>query len=250
MDFPLVLDLDLDFFLEDRPTYSERGRPRNNLPWREADFCTFLEDRCGLSASDPVPGCVFKSHDTAFTVWRDLLVPQLGSAPFRVVHVDAHADLGSSIYYKRAVLEYLSGTILPLRPDLRGNPARSPGSLWETNYLLFAVACRWIAGITYVTRPDWNHRDFPKFFVRTDEHGDYVELVEFAPSAFRPGTRFRFDSAERLSVEPRVRIETVSGEEFVAPGHFQFASLAVSPNYTPREADVLARCFARYVRTI
>jgi len=54
-----------------------------------------LEKRCGLSALTPLPGCEADEHVEAFGVWREWLRTGILSAPFEVVHVDAHSDLGS-----------------------------------------------------------------------------------------------------------------------------------------------------------
>ena len=60
-----VLDLDMDFFLTGVCELAPRGaRPslREARPWAEADVRAFLEENCGLSRQNPIPGRGFETH--------------------------------------------------------------------------------------------------------------------------------------------------------------------------------------------
>ena len=56
---------------------------------------TVLEDHCGLDRARPVPGRLVTDHFEAFLFWQELVRCGALDIPFDVVHVDAHADLGS-----------------------------------------------------------------------------------------------------------------------------------------------------------
>lgn len=93
---PWVLDLDMDFFLSDVCELAPLGaRPPawTATPWTEADFRQFLEERCGLSKEAPIRGRLFDTHDEALRYWLELIAQDVLSAPFDVVHIDAHSDL-------------------------------------------------------------------------------------------------------------------------------------------------------------
>ncbi|MDY2600682.1 MAG: hypothetical protein SOW23_02700, partial [Eubacteriales bacterium] len=86
-----VLDLDLDFFLDNICPLAEKGtRPDANQasPWPEEQVRFFLEHNCGLRRETPVPGALFETHDQALSHWQGL------EKPLSVTHVDAHSDLG------------------------------------------------------------------------------------------------------------------------------------------------------------
>ena len=68
-----VLDLDMDFFLTGVCELAPKGaRPslREARPWAEADVRAFLEENCGLSRQNPIPGRVFETHDGALFLWK------------------------------------------------------------------------------------------------------------------------------------------------------------------------------------
>ena len=111
-----VLDLDMDFFLTGVCELAPRGaRPslREARPWAEADVRAFLEENCGLSRQNPIPGRVFETHDGALFLWKEWLEAGRLSAPFHVTHVDAHSDLGIG----RPGPAYVLETVLALPLD-------------------------------------------------------------------------------------------------------------------------------------
>jgi hypothetical protein len=144
-----ILDLDLDVFsyptvhwpqTNARPADSDHGVATSE------DVRFFLEQQCSLNPADKVPGQEFTDHDEAFFVWRRWIREGRISPPFDVIHVDAHADmgLGDSGYM------YLLSELLALPPDKRDDPRRGYDAMNAGNYLMFAVANRWINNLTYV----------------------------------------------------------------------------------------------------
>src|SRR5215469_2488049 len=94
-----VLDLDLDFFVwpiaRDITDEGHRLDPREYHTRTEIYVRSFLESRCGLSTTHPIPGRCVVNHVEAFPAWREWITRGSLSKRFDVVHVDAHADLGA-----------------------------------------------------------------------------------------------------------------------------------------------------------
>ena len=237
-----VLDLDMDFFLTGVCELAPRGaRPslREARPWAEADVRAFLEENCGLSRQTPIPGRVFETHDGALFFWKEWLEAGKLSAPFHVTHVDAHSDLGIGKPGPAYVLE----TVLALPPQARGDLSRyvREEKLDEANYLLFALALRYVSSLENVRNPH-SRADFPRPPRRGRQpaaHG-HPPILHACP----PAAAVRFCRAghslyglRRLSFFPRA-----------AP--YDLASLAISPRYAPKEADFIADVFREYITEV
>ena len=68
-----VLDLDLDFFLQDccpLAPIGERPTLAGHAPWPVETVRAFLEMQCGLSPAHPTPGAIFPTHDCALEFWQ------------------------------------------------------------------------------------------------------------------------------------------------------------------------------------
>lgn len=92
-----VLDIDLDFFLDH--SVSHRGDDINNrpdeyalVPWTTTAVSEFLENTLNVGMDNS--GAVVQSHDEVFHKWKTLIERNDLAVPFKVVHVDAHSDLG------------------------------------------------------------------------------------------------------------------------------------------------------------
>ena len=251
----LLLDLDLDLFV-DPIAYGKTGAERLSdveyTPWPERRFRQFLETQCGLRPAKlrgrrPL-GKVFSEHCEAFFWWRELIEEGTLTAPFDLVHVDAHADLGVGERGLEAH-RFISTALLfwPLRTR------RFPESLEEAhfgsaNYLAFATACRWLASITYVTHPKWQpNRDLYPFLFRDHRvesgwielkgcHCDDFETMAAAEPSFKP-----------VRTEPGVKFGIVPGSELRLTRLPDLVCLSVSPGYTPASADRLIEVFREYV---
>ena len=209
-----ILDIDLDFFLSDVCPLAEAGeRPalEGHEPWEEARVRRFLEENCGLSASRPVPGRIFETHDLALDFWRDMMLEGRLKTPFSVTHVDAHSDLGVG------QTEYVLNALLALPPEKRGDldALRREGHLSEANYLLFALAFRWTDRLINVRNPR-SLPDLPR------------EILE------GEGIRLSF-------------IQYPDHTQYKASAPFGFMSVAVSPRYAPKEADRLLPLLSEYM---
>lgn len=239
-----VLDIDLDFFVEnpvDMPA-GERPDAADHPVWDAADAVAFLRERCGLH--ERLPGFVTERHHQAFAVWRSAIGAGRLTTPFHVTHVDAHADLGMGDSGHEHLME-----LLQRAPEARTHPrvAREGdwGDLQEGNYLLFAIACRWLSSLEYVHphgqpgdagRPSdlhfWYMADF-------DPAAGQIALPHISLEQIRDMNRWmarQFDVAER---EPAVPFTATHFEEFQAREPYDVVCLTRSPRYSPAEADEL-----------
>lgn len=237
-----VLDIDLDFFLADCCELAAPGeRPplEGHEPWSEDDVRRFLEENCGLNRSKRIPGRLFETHDEALSFWKELLDSGKLSAPFEVTHIDAHSDLGIG----RPGPGFVLNSVLPMHPDKRADIARyyRMNQLDEANYLLFAIAFRWVSGLINVRNPK-SRPDIPSFAF-TNEMGEYdsIRLSSFVSKLFEA------ENGE----EPSIPFEVFNDFSiFRSDGDYDFISLARSPRYSPAEADPLMKVIEEYVETI
>lgn len=237
-----VLDIDLDFFLADCCELAEPGeRPAlaGHEPWSREAVRLFLEENCGLSADRPIPGRVFETHDGALVLWKELIEKGLLTAPFSVTHVDAHSDLGIG----KPGPGFVLNSVLPLAPDKRADIERyyKMKQLDEANYLLFALAFRWVKALENVRNPR-SRPDIPSFAIK-NEAGEYasIRLSSFAQALFE----------NKNGKEPTIPFRVYDDyRTFRSSGEYDFVSLAISPRYAPKEADALAELIGEYIRPI
>jgi hypothetical protein len=146
-----VLDVDLDFFVwppfRREPTHERLPESECQSLMTPEEVCRFLEGRCHLSVQTRIPGQEFDEHQEAFHTWRRWLLEGKLSAPFSVIHVDAHADLGSAF---RPTSRYVETELLALPVADRYAPRFGPDGLDSGSYLLGAIAARWVCRLAYV----------------------------------------------------------------------------------------------------
>ena len=236
-----VLDLDLDFFLTDCCPLAPKGcRPASGAakPWDETAVVDYLERNLGLDAAHPIPGIITETHDGAIGFWKDRMNRGLLSKPFSVVHIDAHADLGIG---KPGPGVVLNG-VLGVHPDLRDDCTRyyANRQLDEANYLLFALAFRWIDELTLVRDP-FSRPDLPPFCEKAGDGYRPIRLRSFVSELFEG----------QYGREPEIPL-TVFEDPFayVADEPFACMNLAHSPRYVPKEADALVPIIKRYMTPV
>jgi UPF0489 domain len=238
-----VLDLDLDFFVWPIAHWADEKR-RSRRDYHAAsvdDVCGFLEDRCHLNPDDKILGREVVEHADAFTVWERWLCEGKLVAPFGVVHVDAHSDLGLG----DAGWLYLLSEYLALSPEQRKNPHFASNALNSGNYLTFAIANRWVHSLTYV---------FPTALltdVSEKKESEYSgRPADLMSIHFRNGDaatgiielrRYTRKDAELVMMGrniPPIHVESAVPFECVAADGFEFTGfthmiLAQSPQFTP-----------------
>lgn len=248
-----VLDLDLDFFVNPLQQgglgaarlYRGRRASSKCAPWSEDALVAYLEDVLGLSGDAPIPGVIVEHHNAAYAAWRAWIATGSLRAPFEVVHVDAHADLGLGGPDGKA-FEVIERDLLT-RPAAERAPEAPPG-LTPGNYLLYAAAAGWLSHLTYVLHPDRRRLDLP-FGGHFDppqpeivEHAPFDTALRFAP---RPGP-----GAEAMSSGLWVPLRIEPFAHYRPTGGFDFLVVAQSPDFTPKEADGLVPIFRRYIRAV
>ena len=233
-----VLDIDLDLFLNDCCPLALPGeRPvlEGHEPWSEDKVRLFLENGCGLDMRSPLPGRVFDTHDKALLFWQELIADKRLDTPFSVTHCDAHSDLGIGYPGPQIVLN----GVLPVRfPErLRAETYYQRKQLDEANYLLFALAFRYIGALENVRNP-LSRPDKPSMLFSAD------------------GTSIRLASPVAKLLEPVNGPEPVISYRewkdpmaYKAEAPFAFISVAQSPRYAPREADMLLDVIREYMIT-
>ena len=223
-----VLDIDMDFFLSGPCELAAPGkRPPDGeaQPWSEDEVRAFLEHNCALSKTRPIPGAVFETHDMALDYWQ-----ARGAFPMHVTHIDAHSDLGIGRPGPAFVLE----SVITRAPGNRGDIAeyRERKQLDEANYLLFAVAFRWISSLDNVRNPNSRH-DMPAFCC-----GNTLRLESSAGRILPALNHHEPEIAFNVYDDYRV---------FRADAPYDFATLAISPRYAPRTADFIIDIFHEYI---
>ena len=233
-----VLDLDLDFFLTDCCPLAKIGeRPPSSCaqPWSEDAVITFLEEHLRLRTDRKIPGTLMETHDGALRFWKEHMQSEALSKPFSVVHVDAHADLGIG----KPGPGYVLNNVLGIPPETRDAFDRYyvQKQLDEANYLLFALAFRWIDSLTLV-RDSFSRPDLPSFVRREREGYAPIRLESFVSKLFE----------NRYGPEPTIPLNVYDDPyKYRANEPFTCMCVAQSPRYSPKEADTLLPIIGRYM---
>jgi hypothetical protein len=275
-----ILDLDLDFFvwpIEYEPEGTGRLCEVECTHASPDDVRQFLEARCLLQSRWKIPGHEMVEHQDAFFTWRRWVRDGVLTAPFDVIHIDAHADLGLG----DSGWVYLLSELLALPPAERSNPRCGPKELNSGNYLAFAIANRWIRNLTYVfphpkaaalpvqefsikvftgdelvrtispEAADNQKRDprpvdlMSLLFRNRDARTKLIELRRYSPDTVRDVADLMRAMPEAIHVEPAVPFKYVPADQFSSDG-FTHMLVAQSPQFTPATADQLLPIFRDY----
>ena len=243
-----VLDIDLDFFLEEAVHYSQAGiRPddQDYPPWPEAKTRSFLRNRLGLDVQHPIPGSVEIEHNAVFWRWDQLITEGRLTVPFEVVHVDAHADLGMG----DIGFQHVFGRLLHLPLADRLDALRSERDVVKSgNFLLYALALRWISKLTYVHHTTYQPHttDVPNYL--SDAGGDRPPEFALPVFAWDYVTAGKHLSRKQvIEIEPPAKFELAAPSTFTDNGRFEFVFAAQSPCYSPKSADSLLAVLAEHI---
>lgn len=237
-----VLDVDLDFFVSptvyDTPEHAARPDDRACTVWGPAEAEGLMRR---LGATAPLPGALCEHHVEALWAWNRALYEGRLVAPFAVVHVDAHEDLG----YGDPLWIPLQEEVL-LRP-VWGREFEQVAALAHSgNYLLCAVALGWVSELTLVL-PGPLSRDpalrlaelsiHPLHWLDGDETSGMLQLRSAPPLP----ARAQADGCRTLEwavLDPPVPVRVLLPEE-VEPQAYDFLTVARSPAFCPPKADAL-----------
>jgi hypothetical protein len=230
-----ILDIDLDFFVRGVvywPDQNARPDPEDHPVWAVDEAIEFLRERCRLERQ--VPGFVTENHGELFPLWRAAIENETLFPPFHVTHVDAHADLGLG----DAGYVYLLTELIRLAPAERTRPKTGPTGLNDGNHLAFAVACRWIADLTYVYCDGGGSDELSLIMQGFDPRADRIQLSALTPNEL-DRIRHRGGSPAIEPLEPPVPYRSMRWDSFEADGPYDFVCLTRSPPYSPPTADLL-----------
>ena len=200
-------------------------------------------------------------HNEALFFWQELITKESLETPFEAVHIDSHADLG---------LGYLSWTYI--LDDLLQYPVEERrmhtkyldcfGQLNDVgigDYLLYAIAFRWINSLTYCANPNsdkndyvWETlKDFEEKFIWDKPVENTIQLVCNPDMEF---PSYDADKQEKQAYlknavkEPEVPLLIIpSIQDVKYDGDFDFAVMAQSPNYTPASTDFIMDIVREYI---
>ena len=232
-----VLDLDMDFFLSDPCPLAPLGeRPDEACAkaWSEEAVVAFLEGQCGLSRERPVPGAIFDTHDKALDFWAARAAEGRLDTPFEVVHVDTHSDLA----FGPPGANFVLNVVLSRHPDIRADIAayKKAVELDEANYLLFALAFRWVSRLAYVRNPK-SHQDIPRQLLDGERN---LHLRSFI-SQMMEG---------RNGPEPVIPFDVYDDYTQFSRHGYDFVTMAQSPRYAPASADRIMEIVGRYITPV
>ncbi len=264
-----ILDLDMDYFMteiaHDVPETSEERLDEEsygNAVWDKDRVIDFIENHLGLSKSKRIPGRIVAGHNGSLFFWKELISEGKLDIPFEVVHVDSHADLGLGTDSPTFIGRHLLGWPVKERPahSQHVNCFGRDCAEGIADYLLFAVAYRWISTLTYCGNPVDTPNDYDVHTLKNfDEEMIFDKPVQntiqllYNPTMDCPH-RYMDEAYEiqeyiEASVkEPEVPFVIIPKIEDVKfSGDFDYAVLAQSPNYTPASANFIMDLFREYI---
>ena len=250
-----VLDVDLDFFLQERPCRKHRdGRLPNGEyhPWAASRVEQYLIANCGLTKNEPIPGKFVTYHHEVFEFCKTLILSGDLRTPFHLTHLDSHADMGMSKVGQDNSAGYIMGELLHQCIDKRREPIRDGyEGLLESNWISFVLACRWLSGLTYVHHPallrqNSDLHDVPDcLFKDYDPRCGIIQLKKLPRNCRMSGKRL--SEFIPLALEPEVPIEFIDCHSFQEKEPYSFVFVAQSPNYTPASADHLLEVIGQFI---
>ena len=230
--------------------------------WSEQEVRSFLENNLGLSKEHKKRGRIVSGHNESLFFWRELIEKGDLVTPFEVIHVDSHGDLGCG--YLTSV-KHILDCVLYYPVEERYKHPRYINRMGEPqkegigDYLLFAIAYRWISRIVYCSNPHSEPNDYAWQIIKNfDEQPIWDKPAEsIIQLLYNPDMEFplfdddadkKKDFIDRSQKEPEVPLLIIPTNEDVSfDGNFDFAVLAQSPNYTPASADFIMDIFRDYI---
>ncbi len=251
-----VLDIDLDFFLNERAINRGKYKKRrlSNVvfkPWEETEVRKFLEINCGLSKMSLTKGRFFQFHDEVFKYLRVLQQDAKFNLLFDIDHIDAHADLGgsdNSPYYISS--EFLHQTVTErIFPRTSGYGAISPG-----NFLLFLISCQWVSDLQFITNLTWDF-DVPFWPFKNCDVTSRIQLRKYSKEQMQDILEnyvgcmdIGIEKNEPIDLEPEVPFKAIHYPDFRSTAPYDLIFLTQSPSYTPKESDKLIPIIRSYFK--
>jgi hypothetical protein len=250
-----ILDIDLDFFLENIHYGSMadgnlRVSSDKYKPWPKKRVVQFLETRCGLVPGQKIDGAYFVHHRKLFHIMTRFQDISKETLSFSIDHIDGHADLGAG----DDCLVYICTNLLFHPPEKRSflEHRGMKDNLGSGNFLAFAIACRLIGKLNFITHPG-KGRDTPTLiFKNYDKNSHVIQLKKFDINLMEETVEDPDDlrKFKPVGMEPEVPFRVIPYNEFQSSGGYDFVFLAQSPSFTPVESDRLIPVISKYMNSI
>jgi hypothetical protein len=252
-----ILDLDLDFFLNDiahecNVWSNNRIEEGYFIPWSETDVIKFLEDHCGLKRSKKTSGRLFTFHHEVFNFLRDYNLFSNSETKFDIDHIDAHSDLG----FTDSSSLLICTDLLAKKPEERYYPKcdRDDSNLSPGNFIAYLIACRLVRMVNFVTHPIWNGDLTWPIFHNFDEKSELIEMRRYSREDFVKliGFYSREDIrlVEPISIEPAVPFKIIDCQDFYNSQPYDYIFLTQSPSFTPASSDRLIPIIMEYINDV
>jgi len=251
-----ILDIDLDFFLDEIAHFRKKNEVRLNKkhysPWSEAQVVDFLENRLGLDSANRIPGKHFIHHDEVFHYLKEQIEDGMLLPPFSVSHIDAHSDLATSI---DGCFLYIMETMLRRPRELRTDVSDAKGlqKLNEGNFLIFMLACGWLSDLTFVKHDKTKEYYNPFFFKNNDTSTNIFQLKTYKKGLLRHYAVGSTNLQEKMGLFKytrkgrQVKFNETNWRYFKTKKPFDYIFLTQSPNFTPSTSDALIHVIERYM---
>lgn len=230
-----ILDLDLDYFVSPITRWSsdsEQRKPDGCTWWSVNKMRAFLEDNCGLSTYAKTPGLIVCEHKEVLTSWKNMVEENILVPPFEVCHVDAHDDLGFDTWDLGGIEVCNELISLPVcRRSCHGARHLTSG-----NYLLYALAYRWISSLILIRHPDEEEEECPNVIQHSD---GAIRLVPVQSDYSLDPINVEYRHVELIvPYEPIVPLIDTKDTKLI-PQPFDYVFLSLSPGFAPLESRVL-----------
>ncbi|MBR4039960.1 MAG: UPF0489 family protein [Clostridia bacterium] len=176
-------------------------------------------------------GAIFDTHDKALDFWQARMEDGSLSAPFEVVHVDTHSDLAFGPPGTGFVLNVVISRLPQQRAAI--DTYRAAVELDEANYLLFALAFRWISRLAYVRNPK-SHQDIP---AQLRDGSGNIHLRSYISQMME----------EKNGKEPVIPFDVYDDYRQFHQAGYDFVTMAQSPRYAPESADRIMEIVRQYI---
>lgn len=232
----VILDIDMDYFQNGIHTNDNDSdqylNDKDIQIWKQQDFIRFLENQCRLSKEIKISGRIVKHHVEAFNYWSQLIHESRLYPPFKVIHIDAHSDLGFSInipFYK--FLKYIGTENKDKQiSDKIFEDIENQKYINSGNFLLCAVINNMIKEIDYV---------YHETLDTLDATSDVVECIEKEKSF-----RFKFNSEV---LQQDIHLNLISKSQFVITDPIDYITVAISPPFVKKEIWELITILKNYI---
>jgi hypothetical protein len=243
-----ILDIDLDFFLDNVPKgigaieKNKRQSSQDYHPWEPAKVIELLETSFRLEKDAQLTGMLFEHHDEVFWFLSKLQAESDYNLIFSIDHLDGHADLG-----------FGDTSYIHICTDLLFKPKEEryknlQSKVTEGNFLAYLIACGWVKELNYINHPGQFNDAFWIYFQNFEYKTEVIKMPALNKSDIDDVIRDRASSIPKINpkYEPTVPCRLIEYASFNAVKQYDYLFLTKSPEYTPVESDSLIPLIMNY----